>query len=134
MQKRFQFTYFLILFIFLQKIEIEFWMPQSKQISHIFSSFAHLLATKPMAKWYKASGQSSGGLWLKNRAEIWPFFFQIFQNYSIFQQFLFLCLFVNQCKSGVHSYQFYYVPSTSSPILKSLVPWGHLVLGWFPLW
>ena len=45
-------------------------MPQSKQISHIFSSFAHLLATKPMAKWYKASGQSSGGLWLKNRAEI----------------------------------------------------------------
>ena len=30
----------------------------------------------------------------------------------MFQPFLFLCLFVNQCQSGVHSYQFYYVPST----------------------
>ena len=50
------------------------------------------------------------------------FFFQIFQNCSIFQQFLFLCLFVNYCESGVHSFQFSCVLSTSSPIFKSLIP------------
>ena len=36
--------------------------------------------------------------------------------------FLFLCLYANFCESGVHSYQLYCVQSTSSPILKSLVP------------
>ena len=36
--------------------------------------FVYLLATKPMAKWSKASGQSSRGLWVENRAEIWFFF------------------------------------------------------------
>ena len=50
-----------------------------------------------------------------------------------FQPFLFLCLFVNFWESGVHFYQFHCVQSTSTPILKSLVPWGHLVWGWFPL-
>ena len=33
-------------------------------------SFVYLLATKPMNKWSKASGQSSKGLWVENRAEI----------------------------------------------------------------
>ena len=42
----------------------------SHKISLIFASFVHLLATKPMAKGSKASGQSSGGLWVKNMAEI----------------------------------------------------------------
>ena len=42
----------------------------SKKILLIFPSFVHLLATKPMAKLSNASGQSSGGLWVKNRAEI----------------------------------------------------------------
>ena len=58
-------------------------------------SFVYLLATKPTNKWSKASGQSSEGLWVENRAEIWVFFFHLFQNCSIFQPFLFLCLFVN---------------------------------------
>ena len=40
----------------------------------LFASFVHLLANKPMAKWSKASGQSSRGLWVKNRAEMWLFF------------------------------------------------------------
>ena len=44
--------------------------------------------------------------------------------------FLFLCLYANFCKSGVHSYQLYCAQSTSSPILKSLVPWGNLVGGY----
>ena len=69
-----------------------------------------------MAKWSKASGQSSGGLWVENRAEIWFFFFQIFKNCSIFQPFLFPCLFVNFCESGV----------------RGLL--GSLHWGWFPLW
>ena len=43
-------------------------------------------------------------------------------NCSIYQSFLFLCLYANRCEPGVHSYQFYYIQSTSSPILKSLVP------------
>ena len=66
----------------------------------------------------------------------WPvirrslFFFQIFQNCSIFQ---FLCLFVNFWESGVHSYQFYWLQSTSSPILKFRVCWSHLAWNWFPL-
>ena len=42
----------------------------SNKISLIFASFVHLLATKPMAKWSKESGQSLGGLCVKNRAEI----------------------------------------------------------------
>ena len=58
-----------------------------------------------MAKRSKASGASAGGLWVKNRAK--KNFVQIFQNCSIFQQFLFLCLLVNQCKSGLHSYHFF---------------------------
>ena len=33
-------------------------------------SFVYLLATKPINKWSKASGQSSKGLWVENRAEI----------------------------------------------------------------
>ena len=74
-----------------------------------------------MAKWSRASGQSSGGLWVENRAEIWfDFFF-----FQIFQPFLSLCLFVNFCESGAHSYHFY-GKSTSSPILKIGMCWGHL--------
>ena len=52
-------------------------------------------------------------------------FFQIFQTCSIFQPFLSLCLFVNFCESGAHSYHFY-GQSTSSPILKIGMCWGHL--------
>ena len=48
-----------------------------------------------MVKRSRASGQSSGGVWVEDRAEICFFFFQIFQNCSIFQPLLFLCLFVN---------------------------------------
>ena len=33
-------------------------------------SFVYLLATKPINKWSKASGQSLEGLWVENRAEI----------------------------------------------------------------
>ena len=54
-------------------------------------------------------------------------------NCSIFQSFLFQCLYANFCVSGVHFYQLYCVQSTSSPILKSLVPWGHLVGGYLSL-
>ena len=43
-------------------------------------------------------------------------------NCLIFQSFLFLYLYANFCESGVHSYQLYCAQSTSSPILKSLVP------------
>ena len=43
-------------------------------------------------------------------------------NCSIFQLFLFLCLYANFWEPGVHSYKLYCVQSTSSPILKSLVP------------
>ena len=57
----------------------------------------------------------------------------IFQNCSSFEPSLFLCPFGNFWKSGVLSYQFYYVQSTTSPILKPLVDWGHLVWGKFPL-
>ena len=38
------------------------------------------------------------------------------------RSFLFLCLCANFCEPGVHSYQLYCFQSTSSPILKSLVP------------
>ena len=41
------------------------------------------------------------------------------------ESFLFLCLYANRCEPGVHSYQLYIVQSTSSPILKFLVLWGH---------
>ena len=41
------------------------------------------------------------------------------------RSFLFLCLYANFCEPGVHSYQLYCVQSTSSPILKSLVPVVH---------
>ena len=75
----------------------------------------------------RASGQSSGGLWVENRAEIWFFF-------TNFHPFLSMCLFAIFCESGVHSYQFYWLQSTSSPILKFGVCWGHLVWSWFPLW
>ena len=40
------------------------------KVSLVFPSFGYLLATKPMAKWSKASGQSSGGLWDENTAEM----------------------------------------------------------------
>ena len=41
------------------------------------------------------------------------------------RSFLFLCLYANFCEPGVHSYQLYCLQSTSSPILKSLVPVVH---------
>ena len=41
------------------------------------------------------------------------------------ESFLFLCLYANRCEPGVNSYQLYNVQSTSSPILKFLVLWGH---------
>ena len=60
------------------------------------------------------------------------------KNWTMWQKktrsFLFLCLCANFCKAGVHSYQLYCFQSTSSPILKSLVPWGHLVGGYLSLW
>ena len=55
-------------------------------------------------------------------------------NCSICKLFLFLCLYANFCEPGVHCYQFYCVQSTSSPILKSLVPVVHLVGGYLSLW
>ena len=56
----------------------------SNKISLIFSSFVHLLATKPMAKWSQASGQSARGLWGKNRAEICLFLSNLFNFSAIF--------------------------------------------------
>ena len=41
------------------------------------------------------------------------------------RSFLFLCLYTNFCEPGVHSYQLYCFQSTSSPILKSLIPVVH---------
>ena len=41
----------------------------SNKISLIFGSFVHLLATKPMAKQSRASGQLSGGDWFEYRVE-----------------------------------------------------------------
>ena len=41
------------------------------------------------------------------------------------ESFLFLCLSAKRCEPGVHSYQFYDDQSTSSPILKFLVPVVH---------
>ena len=46
---------------------------------------------------------------------------------------MFLCLYANRCEPGAHPYQFYCIQSTFSPILKSLVPWGHLVGGYLSL-
>ena len=46
---------------------------------------------------------------------------------------MFLCFYGNFCEPGVHSYQFHCVQSTSSPILKSLVPVVHLVGGYLSL-
>ena len=43
--------------------------------------------------------------------------------------FLPLCLNVNRCEPGVHSYQFHSIQSATSPILKSLVPVVQLVGG-----
>ena len=63
----------------------------SIKFSLIFPCFVYLLATKPMVKQSRASGQSSG---LKTGLKS-DFFFHIFQICSIFQPFLFLCLFVN---------------------------------------
>ena len=42
----------------------------SIKFSLVFPSFVHLLATKPMVKWSMASGQSSRGVWVENKAEI----------------------------------------------------------------
>ena len=68
---------------------------------------------------------------IKAQEQKWPIFFcQIVQFFS---HFLFLCLYANRCEPRVHSYQFYYGQSISSPILKSLVPWGHLVGGYLSL-
>ena len=41
----------------------------SNNFSVIFPSFMHLLATKPMAKQSRTSGQLSGGHWVEYRAE-----------------------------------------------------------------
>ena len=41
----------------------------SNNFSVIFPSFVHLLATKPMAKHSRASGQLPGGHWVEYRAE-----------------------------------------------------------------
>jgi hypothetical protein len=41
----------------------------SNKFSVIFPSFVNLLATKPMAKQSRASGQLSGGHWVEYRAE-----------------------------------------------------------------
>ena len=41
----------------------------SNNFSVIFPSFVHLLATKPMAKQSRASGQLSGGHWVEYRVE-----------------------------------------------------------------
>ena len=60
---------------------MDFHIVLSNKVSLVFPSFVYFLATKPMAKWSKASGQSSRGLWVENRAEIF--------------EPLFLCLFVN---------------------------------------
>ena len=100
----------------------------SNKFSLVFTSFVYLLAIKHMG-----IGQSSGGLWVENWDKIWFVFFQIFQKLSIFQPFLFLCLFLKFCESGVHSYHFYWLKSTSSQILRFEAYWGHLVWGWFSL-
>ena len=42
----------------------------SIKFSLVFPSFVYLFATKPLVKQSKASGQSSGGVWVENRAEI----------------------------------------------------------------
>ena len=68
---------------------------------------------------------------IKAQEQKWfSFFCQIVQFFS---HFLFQCLYADKCEPGVHSYQFYCVKSTFSPILKSLVPWGHLVGGYLSL-
>ena len=41
----------------------------SNNFSVIFPNFVHLLATKPMAKQSRTSGQLSGGHWVEYRAE-----------------------------------------------------------------
>ena len=63
----------------------------SNKISLIFASFVHLLATKPMAKWSKASDQSSGGLQVKNRVE--RSIFQTFRKPDFGTRFLFIEVF-----------------------------------------
>ena len=47
----------------------------------------YLLATKLTAKWSKASGESSGGLRVENRAEV-GFFFKVFKIVQFFSQFI----------------------------------------------
>ena len=48
-------------------------------------------------------------------------------------QFLFMCLYANFCEPEIHSYRLYCVQSTSSAILKTLVPVVHLVGGYLSL-
>ena len=52
----------------------------SIKFSLVFPSFMYLLATKPMVKRSRSSGQSSGGLWVENKAEIWFFFLSNFSK------------------------------------------------------
>ena len=69
---------------------------------------------------------------IKAQEQKWSSFFC--QIVPFFSHFLFLCLYADTCEPGVHSYQFYCVKSTSSPILKSLVPVVQLVGGYLSLW
>ena len=54
-----------------------------------FISFLCLLATKPIVKWFRASDQSSGGVWVEKRANAWFFFsFKFFKIVQFFSQFI----------------------------------------------
>ena len=71
----------------------------SVKFSLIFPSFVYSLATKPKVKGSRASGQSSEGVGVENRAEIWLFFsfkfFKIVQFFSHFCSCVFLSIRAN---------------------------------------
>ena len=62
----------------------------SIKFSLVFPSFVYFLASTPMVKWSMASVQSSGGVWVENRAEI-RFFFFSFKFFKIGQLFSHFC-------------------------------------------
>ena len=88
-----------------------------QQIFTCFSNFCVFkLATKHMAKWSGdlVTDQSSGGLWVENRAEITSFSFKFFKIVQFFSHFC-SCAFLS---ISANLELIPWLQSTSSPILK----------------
>ena len=100
-------------------------------------TLVHNLANTQIFPWSKSSvmqGLSTGKSFffflLLPRGSLWHFFCHVFQNWSIFQSFLFLCFYANFCKSGVHSYQLYCVQTSKYPQSNFEIPGSLRSLSW----